>query len=72
MKAGPSEGYVAGETILKAADKTFAANARLAAVTKLFEKSTYKIGQQSSFVRSWKGVDSLYWNYAFKGIGAVG
>lgn len=72
LKAGSIEGSVAGETILKAADKTFATNARLAAVTKLFEKSTYKIGQQSSFVRSWKGVDSLYWNYAFKGIGAAG
>jgi RHS repeat-associated protein len=72
LKAGSVEGSVAGETILKAADKTFATNARLAAVTKLFEKSTYKIGQQSSFVRSWKGVDSLYWNYAFKGIGAAG
>jgi RHS repeat-associated protein len=72
LKAGTVEGSVVGETILKAADKTFATNARLAAVTKLFEKSTYKIGQQKSFVRSWTGVDSLYWNYAFKGIGAVG
>jgi len=72
LKAGTVEGADSGMTLLKAADKTFVTKSRVAAVTKLFEKSTYKIGGQSTYVRSWEGVDRLYWNYAFKGIGAVG
>jgi RHS repeat-associated protein len=71
LKAGTIEGAEAGSTLLKAADKTFVTKARVAAVTKLFEKSSYKIGGQGTYVRSWEGVDSLYWNYAFKGVGAV-
>ncbi len=71
LKAGTVEGADAGSTLLKAADKTFVTKSRVAAVTKLFEKSSYKIGGQGTYVRSWEGVDSLYWNYAFKGVGAV-
>lgn len=72
LKAGTVEGADAGSTLLKAADKTFVTKARVAAVTKLFEKSSYKIGGQGTYVRSWKGISDLYWNYAFKGIGNVG
>lgn len=71
LKAGTVEGADAGSTLLKAADKTFVTKSRVAAVTKLFEKWSYKIGGQGTYVRSWEGVDSLYWNYAFKGVGAV-
>ncbi len=72
LKAGTVEGADSTMTLLKAADKTFVTKSRVAAVTKLFEKSTFKIGGQSTYVRSWEGVDRLYWNYAFKGIGNVG
>ena len=72
LKAGTIDGAEAGSTLLKAADKSFVTKSRVSAVTKLFEKSTYKLGGQAVEVRRWAGVDSLYWNYAFRGIGNVG
>ena len=68
LKAGTIEGADAGSTLLKAADKTFVTKARVAAVDKLFEKTTYKVGGQSTYVRSWKGVDQLRNEYSYWGV----
>ena len=68
LKAGTIEGADAGSTLLKAADKTFVTKARVDAVNKLFEKTTYKVGGQSTYVRSWKGVKQLRNEYSYWGV----
>ena len=68
LKAGTMEGSEAGATLLRAADKSFVTKARVEAVNKLFEKTTYKVGGQTTFVRSWKGVETLRNEYALWGV----